>query len=155
MKKATIIITILSVILNVILIYFFVIKGNTTKTKDGRIEVMMTENNKDFVLEEMRDFLESVQKINEGILKNNPKLVIEAGLKSGGSVIEHAPHGLIKSLPLGFKILGFGTHDVFDKFSKTSITNFDKKATQEKLNTLLNNCIACHKSYKIGVSVTE
>lgn len=153
MKKPIVIITVLSILLNIGMVYLFIIKGETVKTEDGRTTIKMSPNNKDFVMEEMRDFLESVQKINEGILTNNPNLVISAGRKSGGTVIDHAPHGLLKSLPLGFKTLGFATHDLFDEFSTVSVENFDKKETQEKLNTLLNNCTSCHKAYKIEVKM--
>jgi len=105
MKKPILIITVLSILLNIGLIYLFILKGDTVISNDNRTEIKMSENNKDFVLAEMRDFLESVQKINEGILTNNPKLIIEAGQKSGGSVIAHAPKGLLKSLPGGFKAI--------------------------------------------------
>ena len=77
---------------------FFIFKGETTKTNDNRIAVVMTPDNTDFVLNEMRDFLESIQQINEGILNNDAQKIIDAGKKSSDSVIDHAPKGLIKSL---------------------------------------------------------
>lgn len=140
-----------SIILNIALIYLFIIKGDTVETEDGRVEVQMTEDNRDFVFVEMRDFLESIQKINKGILTNNPKLIIEAGNKSGGSVIDHAPHGLLRSLPIGFKKLGFSTHYIFDDIAKSAEENFDKNKTQEQLNKLLINCTTCHSAFKIGL----
>lgn len=151
MKKGILIIAILSILINIGLIYLFVIKGSTKKTNDTRTTILMTEQNKDFVLAEMRDFLESVQQINEGILNDDSDKIINAGNKSGGSVIAHAPKGLLKTLPGGFKALGFSTHDMFDKMAQSVKQNFNKKQTQTQLNTLLNNCVACHKSYKIGV----
>ncbi len=133
----------------------FVIKGTTYQEKDGRTAIEMTEGNKEFVLAEMRGFLESVQKINQGILENDANLISEAGKKSGGSVIAHAPKGLMKTLPSGFKELGFSTHDLFDILANTTPTNFDKTTTQNQLNQLLNNCVACHKTYKISVNKNE
>lgn len=155
MKKIMPIITIISILINIGLIYVFVIKGETVTLEDGRSEIVMSVENKEFVMDEMRDFLESVQQINEGLVTNNPKLIIEAGKKSGGSVIAHAPKGLLKTLPSGFKAMGFASHDLFDEFAQTSIEEFNKKETQERLNTLLVNCISCHKAYKIGVSKRE
>lgn len=152
MKKGILIIAILSILINISLIYLFVIKGNTEKTNDDeRTTILMTKENKDFVLAEMRDFLESVQQINEGILNDDSNKIINAGNKSGGCVIAQAPKGLLKTLPGGFKALGFSTHDMFDKIAQSAKQNFNKQQTQTQLNTLLNNCIACHKSYKIGV----
>lgn len=149
MKKSILILTVVSILLNIGLVYFFVFKGETVKSNDHRTELNMSSNNRDFVLEEMRGFLESVQKINEGIINNDPKKVIEAGEISGGSVIEQTPKGLMKTLPVGFKQLGFSTHDIFDDIAENAKLNFNPKESQKQLNTLLNNCIACHKSYKI------
>jgi hypothetical protein len=149
MKKRLLILTVLSVILNIGLVYVFLIKGETVKSSDNRTAIVMTEGNADFVLTEMRDFLESVQQINDGIIQNDPKKIIEAGKKSGGSVIEHAPNGLIKTLPLSFKKLGFKTHDLFDEIKAGAESDFGPKRTQIQLSQLLSNCIACHSSFKI------
>jgi cytochrome c556 len=35
--------------------------------------------------------------------------------------------------------------------AKMAQENYDRQQTQEKLNQLLNNCVACHKTYKISV----
>ncbi len=153
MKKATPLFLIISILINILLIYVFVIKGDTAQTEnDVRTTILVSQANEDFVLDEMRDFLESIQKINQGILENNASLVIEAGEKSGGSVIAHAPKGLLSALPIGFKQLGFATHDIFDEIAKTANKDFSPKQSQEQLNKLLNNCIACHRSYKLGVN---
>ena len=138
-----------SLLFNLGLIYFFMFKGETVQLQDGRTGIMMTTENKEFVLDEMRNFLESVQKINYGLLNDDPESVAEAGRKSGGSVIAHAPKGMMKSLPSNFKSLGFTTHDQFDQFAKTTKENFDKEDLHKKLNTLLTTCIACHKTFKI------
>jgi len=152
MKKIFFLVTLsVSIILNIGLVYLFFIKGETIKSTDNRTAIIMSKDNKAFVLKEMRDFLESVQQINEGILNNNSQLIIDAGKKSGGSVIERAPKGLMKSLPSGFKSFGFSTHKIFDDFSSITQENYDKNNTQQQLNKLLNNCISCHRSYKIEV----
>ena len=151
MKNTTIAITTLSVLLNVILIYVFVFKGETVKSTDHRTELLLSESNRDFVFDEMRDFLESIQQINEGILTNNPEIIIKAAKHSGGRVIDHAPKGMLKSMPIGFKELGFATHEIFDNIALNAANNYDGVEIQTQLNTLLNNCTSCHKSYKISV----
>lgn len=144
------ILLLISLLINIGLVYLFVIKGETVETEDSRIAIKMSEDNRDFVLLEMRDFLESVQQINEGLLENDSMKIIKAAEKSGGSVIDHAPKGLLKSLPSNFKKLGFSTHDIFDDIAKSTKENFDKKSVNIQLNTLLNKCVACHQSYKIS-----
>ena len=152
MKKSVSIIAIISVFINVILIYVFVFKGQTASVNETRTTLTMSQSNQEFVMDEMRTFLESVQQINEGILKEDAGLIIKAAEKSGGSVIAHAPQGMLKSLPIGFKQLGFATHDTFDAIAEEAQNNFNPKQTQQQLNTLLNNCTACHKSYKIEIN---
>ena len=150
MNKSLISLLGLSILVNAVLVYVFIFKGETTTSSDNRTELQMTDSNRDFVLLEMRDFLESVQQINEGILNNNPEIVIKAAEHSGGSVIAHAPNGLLKSLPIGFKDLGFATHAIFDEIAKDAKQNFNPNKTQEQLNVLLNNCTACHQAFKIS-----
>mgnify|MGYP003622078890 CR=1 FL=1 len=152
MKKITLIFLVLSLFLNVGLIYKFFYAGETVSlAKDGRNEIKMTSENREYVMEEMRGFLESVQKINEGIAKNNPTIIEKIGQESGTCKVDGVPKGLIKSLPLGFKEMGFETHELFDVMAKMAKKNYDRQQTLEKLNQLLNNCVACHKTYKISV----
>lgn len=152
MKKIIPIALILSLIANIFLIYKFFIKGDTyTYEGDQRMTIKMKYDHREFVMAEMRTFVESVQKINEGIMTENPQMIIEAGKRSGGAVGDHAPEGLIKSVPLGFKKIGMDTHGKFDEIAEAAQKNFHPKTTQKQLNQLLNNCVACHSSYRINV----
>ncbi len=141
--------TTFSILLNIGLLYLFVLKGNTVPSVDKRVAILMEKDHQTFVLAEMRDFLESVQQINEGIMTNSPDKIINAGNKSGGSVIDHAPTGLLKTLPFEFKQLGFETHDIFDKIATSAKEDYQPEKAQRQLNKLLNNCVACHQIYKI------
>ncbi len=149
MKKLPWILAAIFFILNIALVYVFVFKGETVNLKDGRKGIPVNKIDKSFVLNEMRNFLESVQQINEGIIKNDKDLVVKAGEKSGGSVIEHAPQGMMKKLPMDFKALGFSTHAIFDEIAEKGRTNFEPAQTREQMAKLLNNCVACHKQFKL------
>lgn len=152
MKKITIILLVLSVFLNIGLIYKFFYEGEkVVLAKDGRSEIKMSKENREFVMSEMRGFLESVQKINDGITTNNPEIITKVSQQSGTCKVDAVPQGLVKSLPYEFKQMGFQTHELFDVISKMAKKNYDRQQTQEKLNQLLNNCVACHKTYKISV----
>jgi len=155
MKKTLPILLAISLVINAAMIYLFILKGEAYKSDDGRVEIKMSRDNQEFVLDEMRDFLESVQKINNGILNNDATKIIEAGKTSGGSVIDHAPKGLLKTLPVGFKELGFATHDIFDDITESAENNFNARESQKQLNTLLNNCITCHRAYKLETRIEQ
>lgn len=155
MKKIFPIILLISVILNIGLIYFFVFKGDVIPLKDHRKAIVMSSDNKNIVLKEMRDFLQSIQQINEGIIENNAEKIIKSATASGRSVEQEIPKGLIKSLPIDFKKMGFGTHDLFDEIADSAKVNFNAKTTHRQLNTLLNRCVACHQIYQIKTSVKK
>ncbi len=148
MKKITSILLIVSLITNIILVYFFVFKGSTTHTNETRTAINITPQNREFVLAEMRGFLESIQAINQGISDNDPKKIIASGEKSGTAVIEDAPAGLMKTLPLPFKSLGLGTHAKFDAIAKMARENYKKEEAQKQVASILSNCTACHQVYK-------
>ena len=105
----------------------------------------------EFALKEMRDFLENIQQINEGILNRNADQIYNAGKKSGNEVVSQTPKGMMGSLPIGFKKLGFSTHDKFDAIADSIKINNDFEYAHRELNTLLNLCITCHRTYKIEV----
>ncbi|MBS1549816.1 MAG: cytochrome c [Bacteroidetes bacterium] len=152
MKKFIPILLILSLVLNVFLVYFFMFKGETSITEnDTRIAIHTSYSNKEFVMKEMRGFLESVRDINEGILQKNPEKIIKAAEKSGGAATEHVPEGLLKALPMEFKKLGFDTHDQFDQLAKSVKKQFNKDEAQQQVNKILYNCTQCHQSFKFEV----
>ncbi|MCJ8154539.1 hypothetical protein MKJ01_12265 [Chryseobacterium sp. SSA4.19] len=153
-KKLTGSILILSLLLNIGLIYKFFYQGEKVTVKeDGRSEIRMSGQNREYVMSEMRSFLESVQKINEGIAKNDPDLIASVGQQSGTCKVNAVPQGLVKSLPFEFKQMGFGTHELFDEMAKMTKEKYNRQQIQLKMNELLNNCVVCHKTYKITAEI--
>ncbi len=150
MKKIWFFVAIVSLLLNVFLVYFFMFRGDTVPSEDHRVEILMDEPGRDFALNEMRGFLESVQEIHDGMLGNDYKKISKAASRSGGAATHHAPPGLMASLPMGFKKMGFATHDQFDAIAKMADSNVPVDSLREALNTLMINCVTCHKTYKIG-----
>lgn len=149
MKKLLPFLLVLSVLLNIFLVYFFVFRGEVIEPKDQRKAIIMSEGNREVVLGEMRNFLKTIQQINEGLLENDVEKIKKAAKSSGMGVGEKVPQGLIKSLPYEFKEMGMGTHQLFDKMVKNLDNHFNKKDVQSQLNQILNNCVACHQVYQI------
>ena len=109
----------LSILMNVGLVYKFFLQGEDVKnSKDGRSEIKMSSQNREFVMAEMRLFLESIKTINEGLVENNPSKIASISQQSGVCKVDAVPKGLIKSLPIGFKSMGMQTHDYFDEIAK-------------------------------------
>ena len=141
----------ISVGINIVLIRKMFV-GNTQKLpNDTRVSIIVSQFNKDFVMHEMRTFVEALHQINLGIEQNNPALIAKVAYASGGSVADHAPAGLIASLPIEFKTLGFDTHAKFDEIAESAEKNFDPKQTHSQVTELLGNCVACHKMFRMDV----
>lgn len=149
MNKVLIITTVFSIILNIVLLNRTTKSDYSTKSNDTRTAIKMSVENKEFVLGEMLEALINVQQINEGLLENDKIKIINAGKKSGNSVIDDTPKGFKETLPLGFKKLNSLTHNMFDSIKESTENNFNSDKIQHQLNQLLYNCIACHRTYKI------
>ena len=133
-------------------VYKFIFQGSTSGSTDGRIAIVLDAGERDLVLAEMRQFLESVQKITTGIAGNDMELVAEYARKSGMAATKGMPGTLMGKLPLGFKKLGPDTHKQFDLLALDAEEFGDGDHALSQLSVLLQNCVACHAAYRFTVS---
>jgi len=131
--------------------YKFIFEGSTSKSTDGRTEILLNDNERNLVLTEMRAFLASVQQINQGLAENNMERVAEYATKSGKAATGGMPGTLMGKLPLAFKKLGFDTHAKFDQLAMDANDLGDRDHTLQQLSTLMENCVACHAAYRINL----
>jgi len=152
MNKKCLIIT--AILVSIILagFYKFILQSTTTESTDGRTTILLNETERNFVLTEMRVFLNSVQKINQGISENNMELVAEYARKSGKAAQLGTPETLVEKLPLQFKKLGGDTHAKFDQLAMDADDLGDRDHALEQLSTLMKNCIACHAAFRIDTN---
>ena len=132
--------------------YKFVLQGNVAESSDGRTAIQLEKNERDLVLSEMRVFLESVQQITGGISGSDMARIAESARKSGASAQMAVPGSLVGKLPLSFKQLGFDTHKKFDELALDAEDLGDRDHTLSQLNTILENCVACHAAYRFEVA---
>jgi hypothetical protein len=143
------------VVLGLILItitYKYVIQGDVMESADGRTAILLERNERDFVLSEMRVFLQSVQQITGGIYENDMELVAEYARKSGRNAQMEVPGSLIGKLPSSFKKMGFDTHAKFDELALDAEQLGDRDHALSQMNRLLGNCVACHAVYRFEVT---
>ena len=142
---------VISVGVNVVLIRKMFVGNTQIIPNDTRVSIIVSQSNKDFVMHEMRTFVEALHQIHVGIEQNDPALIAKVARASGGSVAGHAPAGLLASVPAEFKTIGFDTHGKFDQIAESAEKNFDPKVTRGQVTELLSNCVACHKMYRMDV----
>ena len=133
-------------------IYKFILQGSTSPSVDGRSSIHLNADERDIVLTEMRAFLSSVQKITQGVAEDNMQLVAEYARQVGKKAQGEVPGTLVGKLPLAFKKMGFDTHSKFDQLAMDADDLGDGSHTLAQLSTLMQNCVACHETYRIDVT---
>lgn len=146
---------VISVGVNVVLFRKMFVGNTATLPNDTRLSILVSQSNRDFVMHEMRTFVEALHQINVGVEQNDPALIAKVASASGGSVAGHAPAGLLASIPAEFKAIGFDTHGKFDQIAESAEKNFDPKVTRGQVTELLGNCVACHKMYRMDVDPSK
>jgi hypothetical protein len=146
---------VISIGVNVVLIRKMFVGNTQVIPNDTRVSIIVSQSNKDFVMHEMRIFVEALHQIHVGIEQNDPALIAKVARASGGSVAGHAPAGLLASVPAEFKTIGFDTHGKFDQIAESAEKNFDPKVTRGQVTELLSNCVACHKMYRMDVDPSK
>ena len=138
-----------------IISYKFILSGSVRPSTDGRQEILLEDSERDLVLGEMRMFLASVQKISQGIAKEDMETVAKAAREVGLQAQQAVPGALMGKLPLAFKKMGFDTHKKFDELALNAKDLGDPQYALQQLSTLMNNCVACHSTYKINSNLNK
>ncbi len=150
MGKIGWIINALLVVAIVVMTYVFIFKGSVEQSDDGRTAILVTAGERDYILEEMRGFLEAVESITSNLADSDKKALVEAARKEGMTNMS-VPAALLGKLPLEFKTLGIETHKLFDVLAEGVEAGDNDKAILTKLSDVLTNCTTCHSGYRLGL----
>ena len=130
--------------------YKFLFQGVTEQASDGRMAIKLNENEKNLVLEEMRAFLlRALSRLLLLINKKDLKQVEKSARAVGRAAQNAVPGTLMGKLPMEFKKLGVDTHNKFDLLAMDAEQLEDAAHSMNQLEELLQNCVACHASYRI------
>ena len=135
--------------------YKFIFSGSVAPSDDGRQAIILEEPERDLVLTEMRTFLTSVQLIAKGVSEKDMTQVAEAARQVGAQAQQAVPGTLVGKLPLTFKRLGFDTHKKFDLLALDAEALGDPQHTLQQLVELMNNCVACHSTYRFSTDISK
>ncbi len=116
---------------------------------DTRRPVRLNETEHEFVLSEMRGFVESLQQVMSGLAAGNMKMVAEAAKRSGRRTANQAPRSLAVKFPPAFAALGAATHQYWDELAAEAEDMGDGAEIVRQLSVLLNNCTTCHAGYRL------
>jgi len=145
-KLSWMLVALLSVIVTVLGYKFTV--GNVQPSDDGRMAVMLSKDERNALLLEMRVWLQSAQGILSAASMKDFDAVVKSAKASGMSAEAGTPGSLFRKLPVEMKALGFDTREKFDDIAATAARSKDGTQVVEKLSVAMNNCIACHETYR-------
>ena len=150
-KKVLIITNIIFGVIILILAYILLFTGTElVKTPDDtRIVVKYAPDLRELVLNEMRDYLEVINEIQLGLAQNDPDMIVKAATRQGDLSLQETPVRLLKLSPIPCKTMGFKGHDIFQAIADSAKVNFNRTTTINQLAELTNNCVVCHRTYKI------
>ena len=121
---------------------------------DPRRPALRTQEQKTFILDQMRLFVASIQAIDEGLSEHDCAKVAAAARPRGLNAVRVLPKppGLQESETPEWKAIGMATRRGFDEIADAA----DQGAPAEKilavLGSTLKNCVACHQTFQIETS---
>jgi len=104
---------------------------------------------REFIINEMQENLNGIQKALTALSKDDMFAVAEALRPLGMKGMMHVPKSLKKSLPMGFKKLGMPLHMAFDKIANKAEMGAASAEILTDLSAAMANCVACHSAYTI------
>ncbi len=131
------------------LAYYFLVAGRVAEPVAGRQTIVLSPAERELVLAEMRDFLQATQQITAALADGRPEAAAQAARRVGAEARRAVPLSLVAKLPLGFKQLGFDTHQRFDRLAQDAEDLGDRSVVLRQLGDLMSNCIACHGTYRL------
>lgn len=125
------------------------VTGQVRPSEDGRLAVVLTKDERNMVLLEMRTWLQNSQVILAAGAAKDFATVSKAATASGMGAEAQTPASLLAKIPLQMKTLGFGTRKKFDEIAADALKLKDSNRTLTQLSAAMQNCVACHASYRL------
>ncbi len=125
-------------------------KAMPEKVDDNRQIVPLTEAERVIVAAEMRQMLASIQGITDGLARGDMQAVVGSASKSGMVMMQELPSQIRMKFPAPFSQMGMATHKAFDQIAQGTKTIKDPAPVLKQLSGAMQNCIACHASYRFA-----
>ncbi|MEP2531876.1 hypothetical protein [Shimia sp.] len=131
--------------------YVFVVGGNTVPYEDGRTVILLTKDERNLVLGEMRGLLEAVQGITQAAVAGDMDEVAAQASAVGMAAADGESPALMAKLPLDFMTLGLGAHRSMDALAELAGTTDDPLVILGAMGDAMDACTGCHAGYRLGV----
>lgn len=135
--------------------YVFVLPDSPQEAEDGRAIIMLAPSERDFVLAEMRGFLETLEAMTRGLADRDMQAVAASARSRGLENEGDAPASIVAKLPWAFKSLAMDTHRAFDALAAQAEQGGDRQILLSGLGDLMTNCTTCHAGYRFDIESEE
>lgn len=122
---------------------------------DGRAVLQLDPAERAMILEEMRLFLDGLQKMTQALGKQDMQATADAARGMGMKMVHEVPPELRAKLPLEFRQLGFSVHREFDQIAMDADSLKDVSYSLNQLSATLQKCVSCHATYQIRSPVSD
>lgn len=145
-KLSWILVALLSIVVALFAYKFTV--GEVQPSEDGRLAVKLSKDERNALLQEMRNWLQSSQAILAAASAQDFAEVSKTATASGMAAEAATPGSLFRKIPVEMKALGFDTRKKFDGIAADAEKLKDSRHTVAQLSVAMNNCVACHATYR-------
>ena len=128
--------------------YFFV-TGSTQKSTDNRKAVLLSPQESDLILGEMRTMLSATSGVLIALGEGDMKKASAAARSAGMAMAVDTTPVLMAKLPLEFKNLGMSVHGDFDLLAADIDTGLTPQQVAQRLGVTTTKCVACHAAYRL------
>ena len=128
--------------------YFFV-TGSTQKSTDNRTAVLLSSQESDLILGEMRTMLSATSGVLIALGEGDMKKASAAARSAGMAMAVDTTPVLMAKLPLEFKSLGMSVHGDFDLLAADIDTGLTPQQVAQRLGVTTTKCVACHAAYRL------
>ncbi len=117
---------------------------------DQRNLVVLRPGERVLLLKDMRNYLRGVQALNLSLAREDFEGVEQTARALGRiAIYDMKPH-MTPSLVPTFRRLAVEVHEGFEQLADTATTTRDSKVLLESLGQLMDRCIACHDTFRVG-----
>ncbi|SFL43805.1 hypothetical protein [Shimia aestuarii] len=131
--------------------YKLIVQGHTVPSEDGRTVVLLSEDERNRVLAEMRGLLEAAKGITQAAVVGDMETVAAEARAVGMAAADGESPALMAKLPLDFLQLGMSAHKAMDDLADLALTTDDPLVVLGAMGEAMEACTGCHAGYRLGV----
>lgn len=125
------------------------ITGSVVIAKDGRTAIILTKDERNFVLTEMRGLLGHMQQLVSAAADRDIDKTIRIAKTLKEDSKGETQVSIIAKTPIAFKKISTNIHTQFGELYNDAVIKRDPDHSLKQVSIIMQNCIACHGAYQL------